>query len=176
MKDSELKIPKKELLMIYPDQRQKLFMDLVNRYPTVCKNLSIVYGYLNVGSMAEVGKSMKGKPLMEPTPYDYLLIFRIEAPESEAGFFYGIEIPLIYSTRSLPGYRYCIRENRLNEFFTEATEDMARIPYMRFVEFIEVMAELSMSPDSPKFWSRPENAKILMIKLAELTKLYVRRH
>lgn len=109
----------------------------------------------------------------QPCQVDYYLIFSGISAGREVIF---IDLPFVYSKRSIPAYRYCIREHKERDFFVNAIEEMARIPRQKFNEFIEMMAKLSLDKDDPLYWKKPENSDQLMKYLVDLQLRYVKRY
>lgn len=138
-KYKKLNIPKEEKLYILPASRKKLFKDLLNEYKKRFPNFNLIYANLNHNSSI---------------PIDYILIFTTKISNNEVIL---IETPYLYSDRAIPGYRYCKRENQSDLFFEEASELMTRMPYDRFVEYLNAMLELSVDENSDNYWKAPEN-------------------
>jgi len=149
---SDLKIPFDELVFITPSSRERLFMDLINEYKTRYPNVKFILAYLNKDASLKV---------------DYLIVFEFKHnTTNELGI--GFDIPYIYTKGSIPGYRYCKRENKLNEFFKEANNKITAISYSKFKTYIEGYLELSMKKEDPLYWKSPNNFKKLSDGLIEL--------
>lgn len=153
-----LKIPKEEKRYITPEPRKKLFLHLINEYKIRYPELKLEYANLNHNS---------------DIPVDYVLMFKSK-DESGKDVLY-IEIPFLYSDRAVPGYRYCVRNKILDDFFYEALHLMTKISYDRFVEFLNIMLELSVVEDSPLYWKREENIDKFTKGLIELSSRYAKK-
>lgn len=158
-KYKKLKIPMPEKMYILPEAREKLFMHMINEYKTRCPGLTLLYAYLNHDA---------------EFPVDYLLIFKAMSDDNRVSLIL-FETPYLYSDRTLPGYRYCLRNNLLDDFFQESTDQMPRLSRGRFNEYITTMLELSMNKESPEYWRAPGNASKLGKGLVDLSVIYTRK-
>lgn len=156
-KYKKLNIPKEEKLFILPDPRKKLFKDLLNEYSKRYPSFKLIYANLNHD--AEL-------------PIDYILIFITEINANEIIL---METPYLYSDRTIPGYRYCKRENQVDLFFEEASELMTRMPYDRFVEYLNAMLELSVDENSDNYWKASKNMKAVTEGILTLASRFRRK-
>lgn len=118
------------------------------------------------------GETIEVPVFDQPCMIDYVFIFTVTVSGVETVF---IDAPYIYSKRSLPGYRYCMRENKQRDFFIVATDEMTRIPRKLFNEFITEMCHLSLDKDSPQFWKKEESYDSLIQNLVGLNLRYIRK-
>ncbi len=153
----KLKIPKAEKQYIMPEPRQKLFLDMLDKYKTRCPDMSLSYAYLNHD--AEI-------------PIDYVVMF---STVSEGKKILLFDTPYLYSDRAVPGYRYCVRENKLDDFFSEAVDLMTRISEDKFTEYVNIMLKLSMDEDSPLYWKKEENISVFIKGLLDLSARFTRQ-
>lgn len=158
IKDKKLKIPREEKRYITPEPRKKLFLHLINEYNTRYPDLKIIYANLNHNP---------------DIPIDYVLMF-MSKDESNRDVLY-IEVPYLYSDRTIPGYRYCVRNKLLDDFFQESVSLMTKISYDRFVEFVNVMLELSVVENSPLYWKNENNIEKFTNGLLELSARYAKK-
>ena len=80
--------------------------------------------------------------------------------------------PVQYTNRSIPGYRYYVKNNRFNDFFEECGKNFCRIPWDKFQEFIQYGCNLSWKKEDDLYWKKPENSFTLLKNLHELSFLY----
>lgn len=153
-----LKIPREELLYILPEARQKLFMHMIeeykNRYPT----FKMIFAYYNTDSKY---------------PIDYIVLFKVKREDRTMILF---DMPFLYTDRAIPGYRYCIKNNLLDDFFQEAVDSMTTISESKFAEYLNIMCNLSIDKDSELYWKNPKNISILVNGLKDLALRYTRRN
>ena len=154
--DKEINIPMEERLMVYPKQRQELFINLVENYKVFCPNIRMVYAGLNFNSELKI---------------DYIVIFETVIQGKNLILW---DCPFAYTTRAIPAYRYVIKNNLYKEFFDTCMQHFCQIERERFVEFLnsELGGNLSTNENDPKYWKRAENSEILMKGMVELSLLY----
>lgn len=147
-----LEIPLGELAFIFPDARQRLFMDMLSEYSQRVPAFKLKYAALNYKSTLKI---------------EYLIIFETVINDEKIIIY---DSPYIYTTRAIPGYRYCKREGKLDEWFHEALHFMCRLPKSRFIEFIESNdLDFRKNPNNPtKHWKDPKNLDIMLEKCAEM--------
>ena len=150
------KPPLDERLYILPKPRQQLFLNLVENYKLYCPDLTMLYAGLNYDSSEKM---------------DYLIIFHRELEGQDVILW---DCPFLYSNRTIPSYRYAVRNNLHKEFFTECKFHMCQIVQPKFIEFLEsnLCNYLSLDPEDPRFWKLPENCKDLMHGMGELSLQY----
>lgn len=202
MRDYELKIPKNELLFVQPETRMKLYSNLLAEYKKRYPELKCIYNVLLWGNINTECKSSKvfvnkingrrltgdrkadyldnGKnPIVveETIKYpathqdiavDYCLIFR--SPYENEMYF---ELPYIHTNGSIPGYRYCLREDKLDMWFKIILEDMPHISVPLFMEYIEGNLELSLNKEDDLYWKNSTNKAKLISGLIDLQLRYV---
>ena len=154
-----LNIPMEEKEFIDPRIRPKFFMDLIQNYQSRYSNLKLIYAYLNTD------------PLV---PIDYVVIFSTRNVGDTADLIV-YDAPLLYNDRSLPGYRYCKRLQIENDFFKEATNYMVTLPLVRFNEYINVMLNLSVEPNSELYWKKTEHSEKFIKGILDLSLRYNKR-
>lgn len=155
-----LKIPMPEKYYIYPDARKKLFMHLVNEYKIRYEDLKLLYAYLNFNPDLNI---------------DYLLVFSTKNSAGNPMIMY--DAPFLYSDRTTPGYRYCIKNNLLDDFFEEAMLQMTTLPKYSFNEFLSIAINPPLSTDknNPRYWRNPNVAFDLCKNLGELSLRYAKK-
>jgi len=159
IQNKKLNIPREELLFVMPEPRLKLFYDLINEYKKRRPELKLRYAYLNFN---------------EKFGIDYLLVFEgIGAKNGMPTILY--DCPYIYTNRAIPGYRYCKRENLLDDFFEDAFNFMTTLSKVRFDEYVNSMINLSIKKDNPLYWRKEENSEKLVKGLIDLALYYVKK-
>lgn len=153
--------PMEEREFVYPEARQKLFINLVENYKIFCPDLSIVYAALNYNSELKI---------------EYLIIFHIVKKE-ENGTDRALimwDAPFLYSNRAIPAYRYAVKKNMHQQFFQECRNHLCMIPQERFLEFLQsyVGGELSIDPNNERFWKNPNMVDTLMHGMSEMSLQY----
>ena len=143
-------VPRDELMFITPDNRKKLFYNLLDNYKIFCPGLTLEYAYLNFDSK---------------NPIDYALIFKGMSTKKTPIITWIC--PYVYAWDSIPGYRYAVKNNYHQQFFNEEAKLMARMPGNRFPEFIDLMCHLSMK-EGESYWKNPEYAEIVLDNLSEM--------
>lgn len=153
----EIDIPIEERLMVYPKQRQELFLNLVENYKIFCPNLKMIYAGLNFDSELKM---------------DYLVIFEVDKKGKP---FILWDAPFAFTTRSTPAYRYVVREKMHKQFFDECTKHLCQMDKSKFVEFLNssLCNNLTIDPNSDRYWKHPNNSHSLMKGMTELGLLYV---
>lgn len=157
-KDKKLHIPFDELKFIMPDSREKLFMDMLQEYKRRFPQYKLLYAYLNRDATINI---------------DYLIIFEAIGATSGNSTI-RFDIPFIYTERATPGYRYCKREEILDDFFADSDMFMVTLSESRFNEYLNSI-DLSVRSEKPEYWKKAENAKELCTGLSELSLYYIRK-
>lgn len=158
-KYKKLNIPIDEKLYILPDVRAKLFNHLIKEYGKRFPDYKLIYGLLNNNA----------SPTMA---IDFMLIFEYRVQNKNVIL---IEIPFQYSDRTIPGYRYCLREGLINDYFEEAGELMVRLPAYRYYEYLNLRLNLSDNPDDPLYWRKKEHSEKLIEGLVDLSLRFTRK-
>lgn len=150
------KPPMDERLLIYPKPRQDLFLNLVENYKIFCSDLTMLYAGLNYDSSLKI---------------DYLVIFHRILENQDVILW---DCPFLYSNRTIPSYRYAVKNQLHKEFFQECKFHLCQIVQYRFIEFLEsgLCNELSVKSDNPRFWKDPRNIGDLMKGMSELSLQY----
>lgn len=156
-----LDIPIKELIKpLIGNNRDKLFMEIIDEYKKRYPDIKLIYAYLN--SVSSLG-------------VDFCLIFKARA-KADGAFVNIIECPMLYTERSISGYLYCKEHpddtNNVDNYFNEALDLSTRITTTKFNEFITIMCELSLDSSDPLYWKSPNNIIKLIDKLSELSLRY----
>ena len=152
MHEKHFKVPMEERLYIYPKPRVDLFVNLVENYGIFCPKLEVIYAALNYDSTQKS---------------DYLIIMQPKDNRKNPMILW--DAPILYSNRTVPSYRYAVKNNLYMDFFTECVAHLARCPVNRFVEFLgtDLCGNLSLDPKDPRFWKSPDNAPILLKGMSE---------
>ena len=153
----ELKVPIEECLMVYPKQRQQLFLNLVENYKIFCPSLKMIYAALNFDSSLKI---------------EYLVIF--EASMKGKTFILW-DFPFIYTNRAIPAYRYVVKNNLHKEYFDTCTAHLCQMEKDKFIEFLNsnLCGNLSTDSRSPSYWKSPENSHKLMKGMSEMGMIYI---
>jgi len=153
----EIDVPINERLIVYPKQRQQLFLNLVENYKIFCPNLKMLYAALNFDSELKI---------------DYLVIF--EGYKKGKRFIIW-DSPFLYTNRAIPAYRYAVKNNLHKEYFDTCIANFCNMEYPKFVEFLNsnLCKNLSLDSNSDKYWKSPDNSHSLMKGMSELGLLYI---
>ena len=160
VKDNQIKsldIPKEVLSFITPEDRKAVFMYLIKDYQRRFSNLKLQFAYINTDSSS---------------PIDFLLLFSTKSVDGMDMIVF--DVPVIYSDRSLPGFRYCksLGKEMTKKYYNYALDNMTRMEKTKFDEFIIHAVNLSTNPISPKYWKKEKYAKDVAEKLFDLSMLY----
>ena len=155
--EKEIDIPMEERLMIYPKQRQQLFLNLVENYKIFCPNLKMIYAALNFDSELKI---------------DYLVVFESTIKGKP---FIIWDSPFAYTNRSIPSYRYIVKNKMHKEFFEMCLNHMCQMERDKFIQFINssLCGNLNTNSNSPQYWKLPDNSNELMKGMSGLGLLYV---
>ena len=145
--------PMDERLIIYPKPRQDLFKNLLENYPIFYPELKLIYAALNYDSELKI---------------DYIVIFHSKAPGKENMLIW--DAPFQYSNRSIPSYRYAVKQNLYNDFFKECVSHFCVIRKDSFNEFLtsDLCKNLSLDKNDPKYWKLPENTHDLISGMSDM--------
>lgn len=148
--------PQEERLFVYPEARQKLFINLVENYKIFCPELQIIYAALNYDSELKI---------------EYLIIFHTVLEGQEVIMW---DCPFLYSNRAIPAYRYAVKRSMHSEFFTECKAHLCMIPQDKFIQFLGsyLCGELSLDPEDERFWKNPSMMGDLMRGMSEMSLQY----
>ena len=151
------KCPMEERYYIYPKPRIELFLNLIENYKVFCPGLTLLYAGLNYDSELKI---------------DYLVIFHTHTDKDGDVILW--DSPFLYSNRTVPAYRYAVKNNLHKEFFTECMSHFCQISENKFIEFLEsnMCNYLALSPEDPKFWKLSENSHDLMKGMSEMSLQY----
>lgn len=153
--EEKLNIPKEEKRYITPELRQKLFLNILENYKVYAPHLKRLHAFLNFDSS---------------NPIDYLVMFT--AITENGNVFVLWDMPIQYSNRTTPGYRYVVKNNLYDDFFADSLKYMCKAPFSKFEEFIIDACKLSWDKASPLYWKKPENSKEFIKNLMSLSLLY----
>lgn len=150
-------VPEEERMFILPSARQKLFINLVENYKVFCPNINMIYAALNFDSELKV---------------EYLVIFEAIVKGKQVVLW---DAPYLFTNRAIPAYRYAVKTNQHQAYFTECMKNFKQIEKERFIEFLgsEYCGELTLDHDSEKYWRLPENAPSLIEGIVDLALLYI---
>lgn len=150
----KVNVPMEELRFITKDARIKFFKNLLANFEVFCPAFKRIYAYLNFNS---------------ETPVDYLVIFTAEIHGVETALWL---MPYLYTSRTLPGYRYVVQHNLYEDFFKDCYMHMIKIPKNKFDEFIVDGCNLSLKKEDPNYWKNPEHGNLLLKNMASMSLLY----
>lgn len=153
----EFEAPIEERLMVYPKQRQQLFLNLVENYKIFCPTIKMIYAALNFDSELKI---------------DYLVIF--EGIKKGKKFIFW-DSPFTFTNRSIPAYRYAVKNNLHKDFFESCMKHFCQIEYSKFTEFVNssLCENLSNKPNDPLYWKNSDNSDKFMKGMSELGLMYV---
>lgn len=144
---NEIEVPFEEKTFILPQDRIALFKNLVANYKVFLPGLKCIYAFLNFNSQNAI---------------DYLIIFEGYTKDSGQKIILW-DCPYLYSNKTVPAYRYIVRNNLHSQFFKFASESLCRMEYGKFLELIPSdMCNLSLDPNSSLYWKNPDNADQLV--------------
>ena len=127
-------------------RRRPLFF-LKTDYKVFLPGLTCIYAFLNFNS---------------ENPIDYLVIFEGYTKDTGQKIILW-DCPYLYSNKTIPAYRYIVRDTLLSKFFQFISESLCRMEYGKFLELIQSdMCNLSIRPDSPLYWKNPDNSDQLV--------------
>ena len=154
--DKELNVPMEERLMVYPEQRQGLFINLVENYKVFCPNLNMIYAGLNFNSELKI---------------DYIVIFETNLRGKDLILW---DCPFAFTNRAVPAYRYVVKNKLHKEFFDTCMQHFCQVEREKFYEFLgsDLCGNLSLNKNDSKFWKLAENSPALMKGMSELSLLY----
>lgn len=157
-KIKSLDIPHEVLNFIKPDTRLEVFNYILKDYAKRYPQLKLQFAYINTDS---------------ESPIDFVVLFKTKSVDGKRNLIV-YDIPVIYSDRSLPGFRYCKSQGKemANKYYEYAINNMTRMDEIKFHEFIEHVANLSLNKRSKKYWKKEQYAKELSSKLFDLSLLY----
>ena len=153
----EIDVPMEERILVYPKQRQQLFLNLVENYKIFCPNLKMIYAALNFDSELKI---------------DYLVIF--ETVKKGKSFIVW-DCPFMYTNRAIPAYRYAVKNNLHKEYFDTCLGHLCQMDRGKFTEFLNssLCGNLSTNPNSTAYWKSQDNAHALMKGMSEMGLLYI---
>jgi len=143
--------------MILPKARQELFINMVENYKIFCPKIKLIYGGLNYNSEYKA---------------DYIVIFEAN-PENQKRLIVW-DCPYIYTNRSLPGYRYAIKNNQYVDFFRECAMHFCQLEEDKFYEYLtsENCDNLSLDRRDERYWKNPDNIEDLIKGITTLSLRY----
>lgn len=144
------------------DNRARYFMDMINQFKKKYPTLKILYA--NCASGATFNAD-------HPRP-DFLLIVRgimVSKQRNQPDKpIIMIDAPLLFTDRAIAGWTLAVEEGNMDGYFDYMIDKMLRITEPRFIEYIIHMCLLSMDPENPLYWKRPENLDKLCKEIMEL--------
>ena len=149
-------VPMEERLYVLPDARQKLFINMIENFKVFCPDIQLIYGAMNFNEDLKV---------------DYLVIFKVMVENREIILW---DNPVLYTNRTIPSYRYAIRNNEHQAFFMECRAHFSQISIGKFYEYLQTdhCHNLSLDPKSPNYWKNPNNSEKLISGMSELAIQY----
>jgi hypothetical protein len=150
-----LNIPFEETKYITPEVRQKIFLNILDNYKVYLPNLKRIHAFLNWD---------------KENPIDYLVMFKARTSAGSPLILY--DMPILYSSRTTPAFRYVIKNDLYADFYKDAATFMCKLPESKFNEFIIDLCGLSFDKKSELYWKRPENSKEFIANLIELQMYY----
>lgn len=148
--------PLEERLYIFPDAREKLFLNLIENYKIFFPNLQIIYASLNFSVELKA---------------DYIVIFYLVKNNKPLILW---DCPFMYTNRCIPAYRYAVKTNQFKNYFDCCGEHFCQMDYSRFREYLvsPLAGELSFDEKSPKYWLDPNNTYDVIKAMVDLSLLY----
>lgn len=170
--DINLRIPQEQLNYIDKNDRPKYFLNIVNEYKKRYPEMKLIYCFLNIDPKC---------------PVDFVLLFSTRAYSQDKKHCISTivyDIPLIYTDRSIPGYRYCLamdynhniptedKHSKSSQYFEAGVHRLVRVEKNKFDEFINKYLKLSLQKDNEKYWKKAEYAPQLAKGLVDLALRY----
>lgn len=154
--NSKLNIPSEVLRYIEPGPRKAVLKNLVAAYGERFKNFTPLFVYLNHDA---------------EKMYDYLIIMQSNHTSMSQKIII-FDFPPIFTERSLPGYRYCVKNGLKEDFFQEVEGRMVRLFYTKFVEFIESLRLTMNEKDEENYWLNKDKLPLVLEALFDLSLRY----
>jgi len=175
-----LDIPLNEKAFIKPNIRQALLVEIMSEYKKRFPMLKLWYAMMNTNPKIAV---------------DYVLLFKTINVKGDLPLIV-YDIPVLYSNRTVPGYRYCKRMHIEDDFFKESSASLVTLSEEKFIEFVEngiiyekivpvaienetftkphdsniyQYCKLSNDPKSEFFWKNPKYSDIVLQGLLDLS-------
>ena len=156
--NKKLKIPVKELQFIKPDVRQKAFAEIYQTYQNKY-GIKLVFAYLNTDPSVII---------------DYIVMYKAKDRTGTTDIIMYDAVPAC-SDRSTPGYIYCKRNNKVDDFYTEGINSMTILSLENFNQFIELGLQLSRDKSSELYWKSPNNFKEVALGLLDMAFQYKKK-
>lgn len=152
----DFQAPIEERLMMYPQERQAYFINLVENYKIFCPMIKLIYAGLNYNS------ELKS---------EYLVIFEGVTKGKNVILW---DCPFIYTNRALPAYRYAVKTNQFKSFFDSCMMHFTVMDRSLFYEFLQskLCDHLSLIENDDKYWKNPLNFNILLKGVSECGLIY----
>lgn len=144
------------------EDRDTYFNDIITKIREKMPALKIIYA-----------NNMTGAKLNpdHPSP-DFLLIMSgvmtSSDPKNPDRHVIIIDAPPVFTERSIAGWTMAVEAGNMQGYFDYMLEKALRIDRRKFHEYITVMCNLSLDPESELYWKRPENTDKLVKELMEL--------
>lgn len=172
-KDKGLGIPSDRLLkrtFAIVNDRDRYFNDMIRKFKEkYSPALKIIYANNTMGAQLNPNS---------PTP-DFVIVIKGTLVSKKKTLpprpIIMVDIPMIFSDRSLAGWTISVEQGRMDEYFQYMLDDALRIDESKFYEYITHMALLSTDPEDPRYWKRIENTPGLTKDLEELYARYNRK-
>ena len=144
------------------DNRTRYFADMIDQFKKKYPSLKILYANCMSGATFDAG---------HPKP-DFILITRGIMKSNQTNMpdrpIILIDAPLLFTDRAIAGWTLAVEEGNKDGYFQYMLDKMLRITEQRFIEYIIHMCLLSMNPEDPRYWKRPENLDKLCNEIMEL--------
>lgn len=155
--EHELTIPFEEKGMPSKETTKKIFMNIYNGYRNRY-GLELICAYYSA--------NLQGM-------YDYMLIFKGRNKDN-TGDLILFDVPPKGSTRSVVGYRYYYRMNKVDSFFKFGIDNMTIIRLEQFYDFLQNGLLLSTKKEKENYWKSKDHIEDVLEGLADLQILYNR--
>ena len=154
----KLNIPPSERKFIKPDVRQKVFKEIYTTYKTKY-NIQLMFAYLNTDPSRVV---------------DYIVMYKAKDDSGTTDIVLYDIVPA-FSDRCTPGYLYCRRNKKTDDFFENGIDAMTILSLDKFNEFIDMGLGLSRDKESELYWKNPNNIDDLLRGLLDMSLQYKRK-
>lgn len=144
------------------DNRAQYFADMIGKFKEKYPRLKILYANCMSGATFNAD---------HPKP-DFILIARAMMVSSDKNLpdrpIIMIDAPLLFTDRAIAGWTLAVEQGNMDAYFEYMIDKMLRITEQRFIEYIVHMCLLTMDPNDPRYWKRPENLDKLCNEIMEL--------
>lgn len=155
-KRSELNIPLQYLMQfISKEMRVELFKHIANGYVREFPQLRRLIAYLNWD---------------EELNLDYLILFKANNRQNKKFILY--DMVSFGNMRSIPGFRYCVLNDKSKDFFVKGFKNMVPLEEDQFASIMIDTLGLSFNHSDANYWKKCESISKMIPHLTEIAKCY----